>query len=139
MRRPKRRTSMRLDEGDDGGNRRPVLLEEAMRPCCIAGVRARRAGGVDPLDPGLAARPGDETGCVTWRCTAAGILAVMNNERRRQPVRRAQRCDDHGMDAGDKYRAAWTCTGGERGRHIDRALAHADDDDLSALRGFCRD
>src|SRR6266446_1670801 len=107
MRAPGRRTSMRLDEPDDGGYRRPVLLEKPMRPLSIARVRAQFAGGVDPLDAGLAAGPGDETGRVTWRCTAAGILAVMNNERSRQPVRRAQRCNDHGMDAGDEYGAAW--------------------------------
>src|SRR5262245_20735328 len=93
--------SVRLDEGDDGGDRWPVLPEEAMRPSGVAGLIARLAGGVDPLDAGLAAGPGDEAGRVTWQRELADILAVMDNKSCGQHTRRAQRGHDSRLDAGD--------------------------------------
>src|SRR6185369_13374023 len=100
------RASVRLDEGDDGGDGRPVLLEEAMGPLCVAGVVAWLAGGVDPLDPGLAAGPGDEARRVSWRREPASILAVMDNQSCWQRARRAQSGHDARVDAGDEDHAA---------------------------------
>src|SRR6266581_742301 len=131
MRLRRRRWSMRLDETDDGRDGGAVLSEKAVSSVRNAGVRARLAGGVDPLDPGPAARPGDETGCVARQRAAAGIVAVMNNEGCGQPVGRAQRRHDHRMEAGDEYGAAWPGAGSERGSHIDGAPAHAHDNDLT--------
>src|SRR5262249_29798490 len=80
------RGSARLDERDDRRDRRAVLAEEAVRGARVAGVVARLAVGVDPPHARLAVRPGDELLRAARQREPADVAAVMDDERRRQPV-----------------------------------------------------
>lgn len=54
-----------------------------MRALRVARVRARLAGGVDPLQPRLAMRPADEFAGAARQGEFADIVAVMDDKRRR--------------------------------------------------------
>ena len=82
---------MRLDETDNGRDGGSVLLEEPMRSLRIAGVRTRLAGGVDPLQACLAARPSDENAGGARQGELADVVIMVDNESWRQLVGRSQR------------------------------------------------